>query len=582
MSKRQSYRAGFATRDITHLEPGALLMGWAMESNRATGIGTRLLARAMVVTDANGEAVAYACAELAFVDVYLREKVVERLARTCASIGLGDHNIMLSATHTHSGPAGASPYLLYNISNPGFSQPLFDHLVEGLAGAIEAAAAALVPATLRLTTVEIPAAEPVAFNRSLAAYNRNPDVTLRRPNETHLAVDRTMTVLLASSTKGKPLGSLNWFGLHNTSVHFDQGLLHHDNKGVAAALHEAELRAENPDFVSIFAQASCGDVSPNYRYDSKRGLVIGRFDDDYESAAFAGSVQHKTVATAWAKSTEETELLRGPCGGATVWSDLGNTAVAERFAEGHAGARTRAPRNGLAMLQGTEEGPGPLLAFSPVPKLLNAAAGVRHGLRRRAGRVSTAPSERFGAQFPFMELGSSGPSPAKVFGLFSMATRLLPQQLDPTVKRAKALRDKGVLMDSPWVPRRLPVQVMRIGSLAIVAVPLEPSTVAGRRVQKALLEQLRSEGISTVICNGHANGYAGYMVTPQEYLEQAYEGASTCFGRWTLGAVQTLSATAAGLLGHKGERSLHHEPIVFDEAFLQAHASPHARPSAAP
>ena len=580
MSKRPSYHAGFATRDITYLEPGALLMGWADDRNRATGIGTRLLARAMVVVDAAGEAVVYGCAELAFIDVYLREKVIERVARSCATLKLGDHNVMLSATHTHSGPAGASPYLLYNISNPGFSQPLFDHLVDGLAGAIEDAAAALTPAHLRLTAVAIPDAEPVAFNRSLEAYNRNPDVVLRRPHETHLAVDRTMTLLLATSPKGKPLGSLNWFGLHNTSVHFDQGLLHHDNKGAAAALHEAEMRAQNPAFVSIFAQASCGDVSPNYRYDSRRGLVIGRFDDDYESAAFAGAVQHRAAAAGWAKSTEETELLRGPCGAATVWSDFGDTAVAERFAEGHTGARTRAPRNGLTMLQGTEEGPGPLLAFAPLPRLLNTAAGLRHGLRRRLGRISDAPSERFGAQFPFMELSPSGQAPAKVFGLFSMATRLLPPQLDPTVKRAKQLRERGALMEANWVPRRLPVQVVRIGSLAIVGVPLEPSTVAGRRMQRALLEQLRSDGITTVICNGHANGYAGYMVTPQEYVVQAYEGASTCFGRWTLGAVQTLAATAAGMLGHDGERSLHHEPLVFDEAFLAAHASPHARAAA--
>lgn len=581
MSRKQTFRAGFGKRDITHLEPGALLMGWAMDSNRATGIGTRLHARAMVVVDAAGEAVAYACAELAFIDVYLREKVVERLARSCAALRLGDHNILLSATHTHSGPAGASPYLLYNISNPGFSRPLFDHIVDGIAGAIEEAVAKLAAATLHLTTVEIAASEPVAFNRSLAAYNRNPDVVVRRPHETHLAVDRTMTVLLARTPKGKPLGSLNWFGLHNTSVHFDQGLLHHDNKGVAAALHEAEMQAANPAFVSIFAQASCGDVSPNYRFDSRRGLVIGRYDDDYESAAFAGAVQHRAVAVAWARAADETVALRGSCGGATAWGDLGNTAVAERFAEGHAGARTRPPRNGLAMLQGTEEGPGPLLRFAPVPRALNLAAGLRHRVRRRLGRTVSAPSERFGSQFPFMELGASETSQGKVFGLFSMGTNLLPPGIDPTVQRAKELRDKGVLMASPWVPHRLPVQVIRIGGLAVAAVPLEPSTVAGRRVQRALLEQLSGDGVSTVVCNGHANGYAGYMVTPQEYLEQAYEGASTCFGRWTLGAVQTLAAMAASRMGDEQERSLHHEPIVFDEAFLAAHASPHARPVSA-
>jgi hypothetical protein len=33
-------------------------------------------------------------------------------------------------------------------------------------------------------------------------------------------------------------------------------------------------------------------------------------------------------------------------------------------------------------------------------------------------------------------------------------------------------------------------------------------------------------------------------------------------------------------MGQKGERSLHHEPVVFDEAFLKAHASPHARAAA--
>ena len=39
-----------------------------------------------------------------------------------------------------------------------------------------------------------------------------------------------------------------------------------------------------------------------------------------------------------------------------------------------------------------------------------------------------------------------------------------------------------------------------------------------------------------VIVTGLANGYAGYVTTPEEYAAQRYEGASTLYGQNTLGA----------------------------------------------
>jgi neutral ceramidase len=51
-----------------------------------------------------------------------------------------------------------------------------------------------------------------------------------------------------------------------------------------------------------------------------------------------------------------------------------------------------------------------------------------------------------------------------------------------------------------------------------------------------------------VVIAGLANAYAGYVATREEYARQAYEGASTHFGPWTLAALQQeLDALARSL-----------------------------------
>jgi len=90
----------------------------------------------------------------------------------------------------------------------------------------------------------------------------------------------------------------------------------------------------------------------------------------------------------------------------------------------------------------------------------------------------------------------------------------------------------------------LPFQVATIGALAIVAVPFELTTMAGRRLKETVLRELAPAGVSTVVIAGLSNAYAGYVTTGEEYDRQDYEGASTHFGPWTLAAVQQ---TCAGL-----------------------------------
>jgi neutral ceramidase len=76
---------------------------------------------------------------------------------------------------------------------------------------------------------------------------------------------------------------------------------------------------------------------------------------------------------------------------------------------------------------------------------------------------------------------------------------------------------------------------MRLGQLAIAVVPTELTTMAGRRLRKAVRARLVAAGVldaehGVVVAAGLANGYADYTTTYEEYQQQRYEGGSTIFG----------------------------------------------------
>jgi neutral ceramidase len=90
--------------------------------------------------------------------------------------------------------------------------------------------------------------------------------------------------------------------------------------------------------------------------------------------------------------------------------------------------------------------------------------------------------------------------------------------------------------ERPMTTEILPNQLMVIGSLAIVGVPSEITTMAGRRLRESMLLKLRPRGVTEVIIGGYSNDYAGYITTKEEYQAQNYEGGHTVFGEHTLGA----------------------------------------------
>jgi len=527
----KSTRVGVARRDITVFEPEMTMLGWGLQRNRIHGVTLPVMVRAMVIRRA-GRALAYLCTDQCFAAPGVRAAVIERLRAR----GFGHHNLCWTATHTHSAPSGYCQYALHIGVNFGFSPMVFDALVERLVEAVEAADDSSVEASLRVGEAQIPEDEPVAFNRALVSWRNNPEA------RTSAAVSRTTVTLRADDRAGRCIGLINWFAVHGTSVHSDNTRVHADNKGYAAAFTEAEA-ARRPDvrseFVAIFAQEAAGDISPNDRWSTRRWLRVGRGATDDESARINGRIQSRWALKAWS-AAEGAAPLDGPLAGGMRRTDFRGLAIDPEYT-GRSDCRTSIGILGAAMAGGTAEGPGPLRPLLPM-------LGVGS---RLAGLHATARGRPADPKLPFLELGLG--ADGHLFGRLPIrAAMRWVGPLEPMFAFAAAAEKAGELGHGPWAPQILPVQIIRIGSLAIVALPVEPTTVSGARIRETARAALGPE-ITRVIVNGYANAYSGYVTTPEEYRVQRYEGAYTLFGPWTLPAYRmAVRELAADYLSFEG------------------------------
>lgn len=567
MTLSGSYEIGFARADITVWEPDMCMLGWGMYYNRAEGVAEPLHARAMVARDDAGGRFAYVCTDLLLMSLAVRQGVLDALDGDHPELGLDEARVMLTATHNHSGPAGYSHYFWKNIAGPGFSQRVLDGVVRGIVEAIVAADRARRPGRLRFLTGAVPTSAGIAFNRSWFAYNSNHDVTPVSFERRAEAVDATMKVLRFDPDDGGPGGMLSWFPIHGTCVHAENRMLHPDHKGLACEAFESRSGA-----FGIFAQEACGDVTPNHRLDDRRGKFVGRFEDDYDSAAWVAKVEaeyaHRTFETG-TPGEGNGLAIRGPLSAALRYVDFGAAPIEQRFAaRAGAPATTRPSRLGVSMALGTAEGPGPLYHTPWVARLCNGLARVSDVVQglRRGGR-------QHDPQWPLLEL-DRGPN-GRLMGIVNIRSRLL-LPLDPSTRYVKSLLRADALSDAPWLPQILPCQIFRLGPLAIAAVPFEPTTVAGRRLRRTLLETLAPAGVEAVVLNPYANGYGGYLTTYEEYQLQHYEAGYTIFGPWELAAVRTAYAALARELLRGGNGDLQLRPPRFGAEHMakQAYSKP--------
>lgn len=335
-----------------------------------------------------------------------------------------------------------------------------------------------------------------------ASVNRSPASFDRNPDRDRLPgrIDPAVT-LLRFERGGELRAAIDWFAVHCTSMGNGNRLVSSDNKGWAAATWEAAERTRRPGFVAAFAQTNAGDVSPNLG----GGAGHGPTDDERENTAEIGRRQ---LGAARGLAGAPGRALTPAVDHRLTYVDFG----AARTAKGPTGRAVL----GAAFAAGTSDGLG-----APV---------FHQGLGNRVGLLSRA-------------LYRLRPA---------LAARQAPKEM---------LLPVGAL---GWVQQTLPVQLVRVGALHLLCLPVEVTVIAGARLRDAVAG---AAGIAPedVLVQGYANGYAHYLTTPEEYDAQRYEAGSTVFGRNQLAAfieaAQRLAADlAAGRPTERGTPPTRHRP----------------------
>ncbi|MCB1316308.1 MAG: neutral/alkaline ceramidase, partial [Leptospiraceae bacterium] len=469
-----TFNIGAGIYDITGPAAEVGMMGYAVVDQKTEGIHMRLRSRAYVIeSPCNGKRVVFVSADLGQIFQAVKQGVVRKLNDLYGDF-YSDANVLLSATHTHSGPGGYSHYALYNFTILGFDSQGYNAIVNGIVESIVRAHDNIQPGTLKLNSGDLLDA---SFNRSPWAYEQNPQS--ERDRYAH-NTDKNMTLLKMGSTDGQEIGMVAWFAVHSTNIGNTNKLISGDNKGLAAYYFEKEKGATyliEDQFIASFAQSNEGDVSPNLwghpdgTHDYDRNEIIARRQFEKARDLYTGA----------------NRVITGGVDYRHRYVDFSSITIDPRWTNGAGQQETCPAAIGLSFAAGSTED---------------------------------------GAGLDFISEGM-------VYDGVSWPAFTLVPALQECHKEKIIALPTGTMSPFPWTPEVLPVQIVLVGNLALVAVPFECTTMCGRRLREMVADTLSSRNVSDVVIAGLSNAYAGYVSTREEYAVQHYEGASTHFGPWT-------------------------------------------------
>lgn len=457
-------RAGGAEVDLTP-DPGIDLAGYSVMGPMARGHFGRLWAHALAAEDTEGRRYAWVSLDLLGASRFLHERV----ASHTVAVGVPLERLLLSATHSHSGPGHyfgnslfdrASAHLFEDVA--GFHPHLAAWLATRIASAVEQAVATLQPAVFGFAQTHL---WGTTRNAALAAFRENPehliwdtlwpDAPPPGLPEANRAVHPRLFALAARTYDGKMIGVQAVFGAHASTLGGQTHRFSPDWPGFAR-LH---LKAAFPEAAVIgFTAGAAGDVTavpwpPQHgpQVAQAVGISIGR--ETLSALRQARWVEQPALswrAVEW--HTCEREVHSDP-----------STRLAEEWSLG------------VAVLGGASDG----------------ATGIPLPMQRISEHFS--PED---PRFPRNDL-------RQVLGLGLLLRRLTPS------------------------PRHL-LHLVEIDDVALFTFPGEPSATTAVRAE---LEVRAATGRSLAVALGYANDYLGYFVTPEEYRVQLYEGASALWGR---------------------------------------------------
>ncbi|MDF3820465.1 neutral/alkaline non-lysosomal ceramidase N-terminal domain-containing protein [Leptospira sp. 96542] len=504
-----NYDAGMSKVDITGPPVGVMFWGYAQPEQTGQGIHTRQFVRSLVLKDKkNGNLLAYATAEVGGIPFEIQRDVVARLQK---EVNPNFHyaNVLLNASHTHSGPAGYFHYSEFSLYSTNFFPGLYNVIVDGIVKSIKQSYDGMAASEILLGKTKVVSG---GVNRSLVAYEENPDEERKKYSDN---VDTDM-IQITVKQNDKIIGFVNWYGIHPTNITFDNRLISTDNKGVASLLSEALAAKEgNPNFVAIYAQANEGDVTPNLNLNN-----TGPGKDMYESAYILGERQFN-AATSILKS--EGKPLGEGLKFTQRFINMGNTKVSAKFTGTGKDETTCLSAYGYALAAGsTEEGGGHFL--------------FHEGMTDKDRKFYIDFLARMMLQAPSEELQKCQAPKAVLFPM-------------------------GETKPIPSLPQILPYGIVTIGELGILVTPHEVTTMSSRRLKQTVRQHLGGAQ-SEFVLSGLTNDFSGYITTNEEYRIQQYEGGHTLHGPHSLAALrQEFDGMAEELAKDKPKKTQNLEPM---------------------
>lgn len=488
---RPAFEAGVAIRDITP-PIGLPKFGYSSLAHSSDGFRTRLATRVVCLKPARGEPVALVQADLGASSLVLHHRVAELVApRT----DVAAHNLVVLATHTHSGPAqylDSDFYNLFGANRPGFDPKMLDFLATRMADAVTEACTKRRAARIGIGQTSV---WGLTRNRSLEAWLQNHDVLDKRATAERAleAVNPVLTLvridLRADDGRWLPAGAFTSFSIHGTGIPAFRGPWHGDVWAAFEQEIEWAIRANfNPPWPVVHAafEGTHGDNNPNWREGWRGDEETNRIGTELAAGAlrvFAALGPHMSEQATVSSAMREIDLLAAP---AEVRAPLCDRAII--------GAATAGAANGDEVFP---------IGYLPL---------LQEGWPRRVFRDGCHAEKQW---------------------LLS------------------GLQPLGIPADR--MPHRAALQVIRINDLTLVALPWEVTREAGNRIGARVSAALRDlgHGSRTVVAS-HANGYFGYATTPEEYSLQYYEGGHTIYGPGTTEFLARQSARLTTELAQRG------------------------------
>ena len=300
----------------------------------------------------------------------------------------------------------------------------------------------------------------ININRRVRAEGGNPPAVGRNPEE---FVDRELLVFRIDDALGKPLAVIANYPCHGTVLAYENKTISPDWPGMARKTVEAAM----PGALCLFFQGAAGNQGPIEGFTGDLGVAhrLGR-TLGHQIAAVAEQIETVVRKPKFEGFVESTAYQAKQ-----HWRVEGARDATLRFAS----------------------------ASVPVPRRTYSEAEIS-GMRSRLER----------AQVQLEALGSS----AGVWERYQAGAR---------VRRfGDLLKQWEVPVES--TPLQIEVQALRIGELAIAAMPGEPFAEIGAAVRK------RSPFAFTMFC-GYSDGVGGdYVPTADEFARGGYEVERTPYG----------------------------------------------------